>query len=466
VPELITKKIKMQNCKAGRKIVISSNFLILFGFDKGMEIIEVSLGKNKGIKIVPATPNDTKVKKVYSREYKNRRNNPLVTKQEVLMDIRGQKKINDSFSSNCRAVRVIFRYNEIQILPLEDNTSNCVKNFVAKGANFSAFIAMTSGIDGYCLKEEGFNIDTILELRPREARDKTDFTETGALNCLANLEVKHLINEDILNLDIERIAELTKKSNSTVLHASIQCDEFSPLKNINDKQKDIQNNTSSIDMFLDVLELAKQFDFPTILIENVRGFSREISGVMNSRLQRYGYRIHEEILNARDFGGHTNRTRYYMFATKLPAHFEMPKPQPRNTKALWSEMVEPYIVSGEAREVTHSKSLQKGIEVGRASVFERDSSYFGTFTKSQARCAKDSNFFKDEKRGGRLFFPSNDMIKRYMSIPSEIDFSTCGKTIENEIIGQSLEYGMHMKIIKEIKKHLELSYMQLTGKLF
>ena len=36
-------------------------------------------------------------------------------------------------------------------------------------------------------------------------RDKNDMTETGAINALANVEVKHLINEDIMNLDLNKI---------------------------------------------------------------------------------------------------------------------------------------------------------------------------------------------------------------------------------------------------------------------
>lgn len=47
-------------------------------------------------------------------------------------------------------------------------------------------------------------------------------TETGALNAITNVEVNHLINEDIMNLDIEKIARLCSKSNYTNATFSIQ----------------------------------------------------------------------------------------------------------------------------------------------------------------------------------------------------------------------------------------------------
>lgn len=61
-----------------------------------------------------------------------------------------------------------------------------------------------------------------LEYRPNEKRDKNDMTETGALNAITNVEVNHLINEDIMNLDIEKIARLCSKSNYTNATFSIQ----------------------------------------------------------------------------------------------------------------------------------------------------------------------------------------------------------------------------------------------------
>ena len=59
IPELATKQLRLQNCAAGRKLVISTNWLPLFGFETGCSVREISLGKNKGLKIVLVPQNST-----------------------------------------------------------------------------------------------------------------------------------------------------------------------------------------------------------------------------------------------------------------------------------------------------------------------------------------------------------------------------------------------------------------------
>ncbi|RXJ98470.1 hypothetical protein CRV02_13335 [Arcobacter sp. CECT 8989] len=103
-------------------------------------------------------------------------------------------------------------------------------------------------------------------------KDNTNLTETGALNVLANVEVNYLINEDIMSIDINKIAAFTKNSIHTVAHFSLQCEEFSNAKANSLKEMAIEDGSTSIDMVYDALRIIDQFNFPAVLIENVPNF--------------------------------------------------------------------------------------------------------------------------------------------------------------------------------------------------
>lgn len=270
-----------------------------------------------------------------------------------------------------------------------------------------------------------------------------------------------------MTLDLDRIEKLTNISKNTLYHVSLQCDDFSNVKASSLKNKSLDEGSSTLDMVFDALTFANKFLPPTILIENVKGFKNSDAGkILVSRLKRLGYEIKHEIFDSRDFGGLTSRVRYYLIATLLPFDYNLPKVTFRNTNEIWDTYIEPYIVSGEAREVTFSKSLQDGLKTNRIRLIKRDSLYSPTFLKSQDRMAKDSVVIQDEKRENKLFFPSNEMMARLMSIPNEFTFKTCSKTIESEIIGQSIDYLLHNVLIKSIKDYLLFAHAKLNNRLF
>lgn len=224
IPKVATKQLKLQNCNTGRKLVVSTNWLPLFGFESNSRVKEHLIGKGKGIRISLVDKDETNSKKVYTRSYNSRRNNPL----ETMLDIRSQTLINDAFPEDTETVHIQFTYGEVLITPMFNRKAAAIKQF--KKSNNECFVACSSGVDAVSMVKKGFKIETLLEYRPNEKRDKNDMTETGALNAIANVEVNHLINEDIMNLDIERIAKLCSKSNYTNATFSIQCDEFSNVK--------------------------------------------------------------------------------------------------------------------------------------------------------------------------------------------------------------------------------------------
>ncbi len=459
IPKIATKQLKLQNCNAGKKLVVSTNWLPLFGFESNSRVKEHLIGKGKGIRISLVDKDETNSKKVYTRSYNSRRNNPL----ETMLDIRSQTLINEAFPEDTETVHIQFTYGEVLITPMCNRKATAIKQF--KKSNNECFVACSSGVDAVSMVKKGFTIETLLEYRPHEKRDKNDMTETGALNAIANIEVNHLINEDIMNLDIERIAKLCSKSNYTNATFSVQCDEFSNVKANSLKDSALDDGTSSLDMVIDSINLISKFNFPTVLVENVPNFFTSDAGkILMARLNRLGYKTYLEKFDARDYGGLTSRVRGYLFATMLPGNFEMPKPTNKNETPIWELLnFDERIASGELRDITHTSSLQDGLKTCRARLITRKSLFSGTILKSQNRQAKDSQFIHDEVND-RYYFTSNKLLSELMSI--EMDFSAVGGTIESEIIGQSIEVPLHDALLDSINQHIIESNQILLNKLF
>lgn len=459
IPTIATKQLKLQSCNAGKKLVVSTNWLPLFGFEANARVKEELIGIGKGIKVSLLEVNDTQGKKVYTREYKSRKNNPI----ETMLDMRSQTLINQAFPEDTETVHIQFTYGEILITPMCNRKASAIKQF--KKSNNECFLACSSGVDAISMVKKGFKIETLLEYRPNEKRDKNDMTETGAINALANVEVKHLINEDIMNLDLDKIAKLCSKSNYINATISLQCDEFSNAKAEKLKSSALDDGTTSIDMVVDAINIISKFNFPTVLIENVPNFFTSDAGkILIARLQRLGYKTYCEKFDARDYEGLTSRVRGYLFATMLPSDFEMPKPTKKNEAPIWSLLnLDDRIKSGELRDVTRTNSLQDGLKTGRARLLKRDSLFSPTVLKSQNRQAKDSLFIYDEV-SNKYYFTSNKLLSDLMGI--DMNFNAVGGTIESEIIGQSIEVPMHEALLDSINNHIMKANQILLNKLF
>ena len=452
-----TKQLSMQSTSQGRKLIISSNWLRLFGFEKGVEVIEEVIGEGQGMVVRLATKDDQATKLVYERSYKSRKNNPL----ETQLDIRGQRKLNEAFPLDTKNVHVTFQKGKITIVSITERQAERIE--IAKNANelMSAFVAMSGGVDAYALHKEGFKINTLLEWRPNEKRDKRDCTEVNSVNALGNVPVGTLINEDIGEINLARLAQMTEGSKSTLLHASLSCDDFSNAKGKSYKQLSMEDMSTSMDQVYDLMRIIETEKFPTILIENVGGFlTSDANSILESKLRKWNYTLHKTVAYAPEYGGKTGRKRYYMFATSFSSPFYWPQKQEISSIPIWDEMIKPYLST--LRDVTHSKSIQDGSKCGRLRVINKDSLFSPTLLKSQNRMAKDSVVIETED--GRYLFPDNAMLKRLMGIPTGFDSSCVGDTIENEIIGQSVDFTMHHKIIQEIKKHIALAANTIFGR--
>lgn len=446
-PELITKELKLSTLKSGTKrIRLSSNFLPLMGFTPGTRTSVVDLGVNAGLQV---TFDSSGATKVYSRTYNQRRNNPL----ETQIDIQNQTLIDRAIPEDSERLHFTLQDGSIIIKPLYNNSFLIRTGMKAASDKFSAFVAMSSGIDAHCLRACGFSIQSILEYRPREARDKADLTETGAINAISNVKVKYLFNEDITSINWDNVKRITQEDDQVgLLHISIQCDDHSLLKTNQAKKRSIDNLDTSVDQVYDALRLVETIQPATILVENVPGFaSSGAADILRIKLRRWGYHVTERVLDARSYKGLTSRKRFYLVASVWPG-FEMPEENPAADPAIWP-IVERHLAN--CRDVTHTSTVHLGVKTGRVRLITKESSYAPTITKSQSRQAKDSVYIKTEN--GQFLFPTEELLRDLNGFPSDINLNSVSSTIASEIIGQSIDYPMHHELVRRLKSHISMN---------
>ena len=447
VPDIATKQLAFRQ-RAGRRVLtISSNLLTLFGFTKGDDVIETSLGKGKGMVIERCYDlfSDAPTKKVYSRTYPRRKNNPL----ETLLEVSSQKLLNESFPKECSRVHVRFERGRVTITPLQTVSERGVAN-AHRADPGSTFAALTSGVDLASLRSEGFSVSAILEWRPQESRDKTDLTETGALCALANSGPLHaLFNEDVTSAALNEIEHAMSRNPVMLFHASPQCDDHTPLKAGKLKERHNDEATSSEDMIIDLLNVIERLATPVVLFENVAGMLDSAAyKVASLRLRRWGYTCHEHVGDARLYGGLTSRRRAYVVFTLLDAPFAFEDPFTEREKDAWAQVS---FDLNECRDVSHSKSLQDGKECGRLRRITPQSKSIPTPVKSQARMAKDSIVIEPED--GVFLWPTENQLKRFLGI-EDVDMASVSATIASEIIGQSIDRPHHASILRSLKNHI------------
>lgn len=448
VPDIATKQLSFRRKGSSRILTVSSNLLTLFDFSKGDAVTERSLGPGQGMTIERCYDlfEAPRTKRVYARTYPRRRNNPL----EHMVEVSSQRLIDEAFPADCRRVHITFERGRVTIKPLRSFSQRAMAN-ASKAPPRSVFAALTSGVDLASLRAHGFSISAILEWRPQEKRDKTDLTETGALNALANSGPVHaLFNEDITACVLDRIAEIMSRNPTMILHASPQCDDHSNLKAKSIKERHLEESESSADMIIDLLNIIERAAPPVVVLENVPGMLKSAAyEIASMRLRRWGYTRFEHVGDARDYGGYTSRKRAYVVFTQLDAPFEFEAPFSPREKDAWA-LVLPYLA--DCRDVSTSKSLQDGKACGRLRAVRPGARTLPTPVKSQARMAKDSIVIEPVE--DQFLFPSEDLLKRFLGI-DDVDMQAVSATIASEIIGQSIDGPHHASIIRAIDRHIE-----------
>ena len=446
-PELATKQIAFRRKGDQRILTISSNLLVLFGFEKGDAVTETSRGKGKGVVIERVSDlfSDRPVKRVYGRHYPRRRNNPF----EHQLEVASQRLIDEAFPAECSRVHVLFEPGRVTVTPIVTIAEKAKAN-AHRADPDSVFAALTSGVDLVSMRQEGFSVTAVLEWRPPEARDKQDLSETGVMAALANSGPLHAVfNEDITSCVLDTIAGALEKSPPMILHASPQCDDHSSLKAKSLKAEAEENATSTADMILDLLAIIERIATPVVVLENVPGMIGSAAyEVASLRLRRWGYTRHEHVGDARDYGGLTPRRRAYVVFTTLNAPFAFEESSHDRERNPWA-VVQPYL--DQCRDVSHSKSLQDGKACGRLRAIRPDSKSLPTPVKSIARMAKDSVVIEPEE--DKFLFPSEELFKHLLGI-EDVNLNAVSTTIATEVIGQSIDRHHHAMVMRSVRKHI------------
>ncbi|MCG9576080.1 DNA cytosine methyltransferase [Vibrio tubiashii] len=451
--DFASKRLKITKYPNGkRKIQISSNWLPLFKFEKGVPVVEQVLSSNDGYEVLlaeEATQTNSKRKRIYQRTYSKRVNNPL----EVLYETTSKKILDVVIPSSCEFVHIIFQSGRLVVKPWFNALAQRIEKFKQSDNKLSVFAALTSGIDAYCCTREGFAVNSLLECRPQAKRDKCDLTETGALTAISNVSVQQLFNEDINYIDVEFVKQAVEKNPSSLLTISLECCEFSNCKSNKHKEGALEDLSSSLDMLFDGYRLIDALQPPMVLLEQVSGFGTSSLGkAWNLRLKRMGYTVYEMSYKASQLSGITHRPRYFSFATSLPSQFTPPPPEPANTNPLWGWLIEPYL--GQMRDVSHSKSLQDGKACGRLRTITETTTIAPTLLRSQQRMAKDS--IVCETPDGRFLWLTEEQERMLMSVPESFSLANTSKTIASEILGQAVDVSVYEKLIRSVRTHIEL----------
>jgi DNA (cytosine-5)-methyltransferase 1 len=449
-PSAMTKELALKTCPdhGGRKVVISSNFLDLFGFNPNSRYARTAL--NSGGQGFSLRLEQGGVQQVYRRTYPHRRANPF----ETVIDIGARNFLDETLPVWTERIHVVMRPGEVLVRPVPNHTFHIRKALRSAPSPLSAFVALSSGVDTFCLEQLGFTIDGLIEWRPPEARDSVDRTESGVITALSNTRPGVVFAEDITRLDMSRVSELVPAGRGLgCCHISLPCDDYSTLKGRALKERSLAEGTSTRDLVYDGLRLIETLKPASVVVENVPLFQASPEhDILSVRLRRWGYHVSSRILDARDFGGYTSRRRCYLVASVFPG-FEFPAEQPRRTTPIWSDFADQIPL---CRDVSHSKAVNDGVACGRAIVLTPESFHSATVAKSQARQAKDSLYIRTAD--GRYLLPTEAMLKRLNGIPDSFNLNGVTQELAIEKIGQSICMRMHEALLQSLRAHLDVNH--------
>ena len=443
VPDVFTKQLAINHYEGKRRIRLSTNLLKVMGWHEGLRTEMKSLGIDKGIEILSNPSGKTKI---YQRSYKRRKNNPF----ETQIDIQNQNLIDSAICNYTENLHFTIEHGRILITPLANRTFS-IRRSLQTAKDLEAFMAMSSGIDMTSVRSVGFKISGLLEYRPQEKRDKTDLTETGVVTALGQNHIRNVFNEDITKTDWNRVKRTMENSEPvSLLHFCPQCDEYSNAKALKLKERSIENLDTTIDMVYDGLRMMEELQPGVIVVENVEGFGNSLAGqILSVKLRKWGYHVTEKVVRGDLMGGLTKRKRYYLVASVFPG-FEFPEEKISNLSA-W-DLIQPEIQN--LRDSTNNNAVIDGIRTGRIRLLEKGDHFSPTILKSQNRMAKDSLYIKHDDR---ILFPNEKILRILSGFPDSIHLDNVGETIASEIIGQSIDYPMHHRIIENIFEHVQLN---------
>lgn len=383
--------------------------------------------------------------KVHERAYTQRKNNPL----ETIIDIQSEAFIQRVIPVGVERLHFTMQPQQIAVRPVFAPLFH-IRRALQHSDPFNCFLALSSGLDAFSFTDVGFRIQAVLDWRPPEARDTQDLTETGLCTFLANHQPELVFNEDITTVEPGRISEQLQQCGPiAVLSIGLQCDDFSTAKSARLKRQEIAEfRPSSRELGYYAMKLIEGIRPASVLIENVPGWhGSESQGVLGAVLTRLGYHVQAVVLNARDFGALTSRSRCYLVASCWPG-FLFPTPTHCNAQPLGA------ILQTEIpkfKDLTHTKTVQSATTSGRARFCALTAPHAPTVMKSQARHTKDSLFFT---QGSRVLLPTVQALKTLHGFGPELKLNAVSAEIAVEQIGQGIDKPLHTAVVRQLHTHL------------
>jgi len=451
VPDVITKQLKFNVVQDRRKARVSTNFLKVMGFHPGDRLsISLNAQRFNGFTV---KHNSEGGYKVYERGYRRgRSNNPL----EAVVEFGSQKLLDQAFPAYTDNFHVEMTKDYLRFTPMA-NRAHAILSKFSRSSPLNMFVGLTGGVDLHCLESLGWKTEVVLERRPSKRRDiahKRDLTEVHALNTLVNGSPRILLNEDFYSLDLDRLSNLLSDSPPIFcIHLSLDCNEFSNAKSKAAKQAAVEDLSTTYDMVYPALKLIEKLGPAMVTIENVKPFASSGAGIiLKTTLRRLGYHVNDMVLDATDFGGIQKRERYYQVSSIFPG-YKPPAPINKSGKTL-RKIILDHI--SECRDVTDTGYIKARDTKGRSMppYITVDSLFSSTIMRSQMRGISDAQFVEFE---GRVYSPSENMIKKLMSIPEDFNVSWMAKEQAIETLGQSIDYKMHHALIQSITEHANLN---------
>ncbi|MFN8672259.1 MAG: DNA cytosine methyltransferase [Candidatus Sericytochromatia bacterium] len=211
----------------------------------------------------------------------------------------------------------------------------------------------------------------------------------------------HKPNGDITKIDEKDIP------NFDILLGGFPCQAFS----IAGKRMGFEDTRGTL--FFDVARIIKYHKPKAFLLENVKGLLNHKKGetfeVIKNTLNELGYKIHYQILNAKNFGIPQNRERIYIIGFKEDLEFYFPDNLDIKTKLgdiLEKDVPEKYTISDRlwaSHQERKKRNKEKGWGFGY-SLFDKNSEYTSTIS---ARYYKDGSeiLISQENKNPRKLTP-------------------------------------------------------------
>lgn len=212
-------------------------------------------------------------------------------------------------------------------------------------------------------------------------------------------------------------------------------------------------------LFFDIARIVNYHKPRVVFLENVKGFINHDKGntfrVIKETLEKIGYKVYSQVLNAKDFGVPQNRERIYILGFLDDVNFIFPKPtrQVKVGDILEKKVDEKYTLSDKLW-AGHQRRKKEHREKGNGfgySLFDDNSEYTSTIS---ARYYKDGSeiLIKQKNNNPRKLTPRE--AARLQGYPETFRIPVSDTSAYKQF-GNSVAVPVIIAIAKEIKKALD-----------